>query len=249
MQAACVMRRTFDPRELSSLKVAEGRLVADRMALVKNEGDVRAIQLVRSSGMPFEVLAVGGLDDITRVHLFVYGAREVWEVGDSPSHDLPEPLVARLIAAQVRRLENVQVVALGGVEQDTGRDTLPGLVAAALGWEPFSNALSLSVHDHRARLRQVTDGGTQEIDVALPVCVSADEACGMGSDPSDEYDLIEKLEKRAARTATTADLGITAAEATRPGFSSPPERQARPVVAGGPDVVARVADMIRRFQA
>jgi electron transfer flavoprotein alpha/beta subunit len=249
MQAACVMRRTFDPRELSSLKIADNRIVADRMSLVKNEGDVRAIQLVKSGGTPFQVLTVGDLDDITRVHLFVYGAREVWALGETQSSLLPETQVARMIAAQIAKLDDVQVVALGCVEQDSGRDMLPGLVAARLGWEFFSNVLSLRVENQRAHLEQVTDRGVQAVDVALPICVSADESCGIGSDPSDEYDLIEKLEKREARKTTAADLGVAATDAARPELSSPPERKAQPVVASGPDAVARVADALRRFQA
>ena len=248
MQAVCVMRRTFDPRELSSLRIADNRIVADRVQLVKNEGDVRAIQLVKASGAPFHVLAVGELDDITRVHLFVYGAHEVWEVGAAPSHALDETQVAGLIAAKVRTLDAVQVLALGGVEQDTGRDTLPGLLAAALGWELFSNVLSLRVHEQRALLTQVTDGGTQEIDVALPVCVAADDACSLGDDPSDAYDLIEKLETRASRKITAAELGITAAARAVTELCAPPERQAQPVAASGAASVARVAEMIRRFQ-
>ena len=249
MQAACVMRRTFDPRELSSLQIVDNRIVAERVQLVKNEGDVRAIQLVRSMGVPFQALAVGELDGTTRVHLFVYGAGEVWELGEARSHALDEPQVARMIAAQVKRLGDVQMVALGCVEQDTGRDMLPGLVAAELGWELFSNILSLRVEDQRAHLTQVTDGGTQEIDVALPVCVSADDSCGIGTDPSDEYDLIEELETRGSRKTTAAELGLATAEARLVELSSPPERQPQAVVALGPEPVARVADMLRRFQA
>jgi electron transfer flavoprotein alpha/beta subunit len=248
MQAACVMRRTFNPRDLSSLKIVDNGIVADRVELVKNEGDVRAIQLVKSSGARFQILSIGGLDDVTRVHCFVYGAQEVWELGESRSHRLPEPVVARMLAAQVHKLEDIQVLGLGCVEQDTGRDTLPGLVAAELGWELFSNVVSLRIQDQRAHLTQVTDDGTQEIDVALPVCVSADESCGIGNDPSDEYDLIEKLEKRGARKTTLAELGIATAEAGPSELVNPPERQAQPVVASGPESVGRVAEMLRRFQ-
>ena len=248
MQAACVMRRTFNPRDLSSLKIVDNGIVADRVELVKNEGDVRAIQLVKSSGARFQILSIGGLDDVTRVHCFVYGAQEVWELGESRSHRLPEPVVARMLAAQVHKLEDIQMLGLGCVEQDTGRDTLPGLVAAELGWELFSNVVSLRIQDQRAHLTQVTDDGTQEIDVALPVCVSADESCGIGNDPSDEYDLIEKLEKRGARKTTLAELGIATAEAGPSELVNPPERQAQPVVASGPESVGRVAEMLRRFQ-
>jgi len=248
MQAACVMRRTFNPRDLSSLKIVDNGIVADRVEVVKNEGDVRAIQLVKSSGARFQILSIGGLDDVTRVHCFVYGAQEVWELGESRSHRLPEPVVARMLAAQVHKLEDIQVLGLGCVEQDTGRDTLPGLVAAELGWELFSNVVSLRIQDQRAHLTQVTDDGTQEIDVALPVCVSADESCGIGNDPSDEYDLIEKLEKRGARKTTLAELGIATAEAGPSELVNPPERQAQPVVASGPESVGRVAEMLRRFQ-
>jgi electron transfer flavoprotein alpha/beta subunit len=249
MRAVCLMRRTWDPRELSSLRVVDNRLVAERMHLVKNEGDVRAVQLVKATGMPFDALCVGELDDITRIHLFVYGAREVWEVGESRSHLLREPEVARIVAAQVRRLDDVQLVALGGMEQDTGRRMLPGLLAAALGWELFTSVLSLRVDDARACLTQATDGGTQEVDVALPVCVAADDSCGLGRDPSDEYDLIEKLEKRSARKVTATELGLAPREAALSALSAPPERQAQPVVASGPEVVARVAELIRRVQS
>ena len=121
-----------------------------------------------------------------------------------------------MIAAEVRTLDDIQLVALGCVEQDTGRDMLPGLVAAALGWELFSNVLSLRVNAQRVLLTQVTDRGTQEIDVALPICISADDSCAMGSDPSDEYDLIEKLEKRASRKTAIAELGLATAEAALP---------------------------------
>ena len=55
MHAACVMRRTFDPRELASLQGADNRVVADRVQRVKNEGDVRPVQLLRASGAPFRM--------------------------------------------------------------------------------------------------------------------------------------------------------------------------------------------------
>ena len=249
MQAACVMRRTFDPRELSSLRIAGNQVVADRTQLVKNEGDVRAIQLVKAGGATFHALSVGELDATTRVHLFVYGAEEVWELGAAPSHDLDETQVAASIAAQVRRLEGVQVVAMGCVEQDTGRDMLPGMVAAELGWELFSHVVSLRVDDQRARLSQATDGGTQDIDVALPICVSADDSCAIGSDPSDEYDLIEKLEKRSSRVVPAADLGPAPEGIAPPELSTPPEREPQPVVALGAESVAKVAGMLRPFQA
>ena len=182
-------------------------------------------------------------------HLFVYGAQEVWKSGRSRSHLLPETEVAKMIAAQVRKLDDVQLVALGCVEEDTGREMLPGLVAAELGWELFSNVLSLRVEGQRFVLTQVTDRGTQEIDVAPPICVSADDSCAIGTDPSDEYDLIEKLEKRGSRKTTVAELALATAETSRSELSSPPERQAQPVVASGPPAVGRVAEMIRRFQA
>lgn len=249
MHAACLMRRTFDPRELSSLRIAGREIVADRVQLVKNEGDVRAIQLVKGGGADFDAVSVGELDATTRVHLFVYGAREVWEVGTLSSHALEETQVARMIAAQVRRLEGVQLVAMGCVEQDTGRDMLPGLVAAELGWELFSHVVSIRVDDQRACLTQVTDGGTQEINVALPICLSADDACPVGGDPSDEYDLIEKLEKRASRAVTVADLGIALESGESPELSAPPEREPQPVGALGAESVAKVAEMLRSLQA
>jgi len=248
MQAACVMRRTFDPRELSSLRIAGNRIVADRTQLVKNEGDVRAIQLVKASGAPFHALSVGEVDATTRVHLFVYGAQEVWELGAAPSHALGEAQAARLIAAQVRRLEGVQLIAMGCVEQDTGRDMLAGLLAAELGWELFSHVVSLRIEDQRARLQQVTDGGMQEIDVALPICISADDSCSMGRDPSDEYDLIEKLETRRSRAVSAADLGVAPEEIAGPELSTPPEREPQPVAALGAQSVAKVAEMLRAFQ-
>ena len=165
----------------------------------------------------------------------------------SPPDDRPGRQPA-MIAAHVTALQDVQVAALGCVEQDSGRDMLPGLVAARLGWEFFSHVVSFRVDDHRAHLRQVFDGGTREIDVALPVCVSADDSCPIGNDPSDEYDLIEKLEHRRARKVTAAELGVPATDARRPEFHAPPERQPRPVAASGPEVIARVAEMLRRFQ-
>lgn len=249
MHAACLLRRTFDPRELSSLRAVGNQVVADRVQLVKNEGDVRAIQLVKAGKVPFHAVSVGELDAITRVHLFVYGAQEVWELGSAPSHDLDEERVARMIAAQVRRLDDIQIVAMGATEQDTGRDMLPGLVAAELGWELFSHVVALRVEEQRARVTQVTDLGTQEIDVTLPICVSADDACAIGRDPSDEYDLIEKLEKRTSHGVPMADLGLAGEERARPELSTPPEREPQPVMALGAESVAKVAEMLRRFQA
>ena len=99
MHALCLLRRTFDPRELSSLRIADHQVVADRVQLVKNEGDVRAIQLVKGSGAAFEAASIGELDATTRVHLFVYGAEEVWELGAAPAHGLEEAQMARMIAA------------------------------------------------------------------------------------------------------------------------------------------------------
>ena len=64
----------------------------------------------------------------------------------------------------------------------------------------------VTVEGDPARLRQVVDGGIQEIDATPPVCISADESCDKGPDPSDEYDLIEKLDQRRPQVYIEAKI-------------------------------------------
>lgn len=199
MTALTIVRRCLDPRFLGSLQLEEGRVLADRIPLAENEGDVRAMSLAASSGIAWEALSPTPLAATERARIRVRGAEVVYEPPSAVPCDEKES--ARAIASWMdSRPDSVDLLLLGESEQDTGHRLLPGYLAAELGWNLVRGALSLEVTpDGRIQVRVREEDGVRTVSAPRPLVVVAHESAPMGRDPSDDWDRLEALESEPPR--------------------------------------------------
>ena len=242
MKAICIVRKARDIRYLSSLKVVGTHLEGDRIPCVVNEGDVRAIGLLKSGGLPWTAIAPEPLDNTIRTHLWVRGAETVLELSGSAVIDSDEMELACRIATWIRSQgSEVQLVALGESEQDSGRRLLPALLAAELGWNIVRGVSAVTIHNDIASLIVDTDAQAK-LEATLPLVLVAQESVDLGADPSDEFDLIEKFEKNPAQLISVSAQKLPLAQLRS--LETPRARQTQPVRPLKAEEIAQVAEQL-----
>ena len=241
MKSICIMRKARDVRFIASLKVVGTRIEGDRIPLVANEGDVRAIGIVKAANLPWTALAPEPLDNTIRTHLWVRGAETVIELKGSESIETTELELAARIASYVQAQGDVNLIAVGETEQDSGRRLLPALLAAELGWNVVRGVTSLEIVGDIAKLKLDTDTKA-ELDVQLPVLIVANESASLGGDPSDKFDLIEKFEKTPAQLVSTN--AVLHAQPKLMGIELPPSRKTQVVCPLKDDEVIQVIEQL-----
>lgn len=249
MKIIALVRLTYEPKEVAELTLGGGKIQAGRVNYALNEGDIKGIQLIKSLKSPFDAISVGVLNNIARVHTFVRGAENIFEVGEQYAHNYEESILATMIAAQIKSIGGVQVIVCSPVEQDSGRGLLPGLLAAKLGFELFASVKKISEKDGAVLIEQQLESGVQSFLVKGPIVICPDETCSMGDDPSDAFDLIEKLEKKETKKVKAEQLLGGEKSAVETNLDVPKVQAAQPVVPYSKDVVKKVLDLIKPFSS
>jgi len=199
MKIVSIQRLTYDPKEIIDLSLDGGAVKQGRVGLALNEGDIKGIALIKPLDISFDVISIGELDNTTLTHTFVRGAKEIYELGSERANQVsPQEIISPLIA-QIKKIEDAQIIVCSSIEQDTGDDLLPNLIAAQLNWDIFHKVLSIQKEGERFTIEQEIDGGVQTFTLAAPFVLCPNEACELGDDPSDDYDLMEEYENRTAQ--------------------------------------------------
>lgn len=245
MKTIAIMRLTFDPKDVGDLTLDAGKIKGGRAAIALNEGDIKAINLVKSLGS-CEAISVGLLDAKSRVHTFVRGADEIHVFGDYPSRDYDEVTLANLLAEQIKAVGGVQVIALSPFEQDSGRGMLAGLLAAKLGCELFVNVKKVENQNGALLLEQQQELGVQQFSIKETVVICPDESCSMGDDPADAFDLIEKFEKKEVKKVPV-NIASLSKKMEDGVFEVPPELVSQAAVALSSEVVQKVVALVKPF--
>lgn len=247
MKIIALVRMTYEPKEVAELTLSGGKIQAGRVTYSLNEGDIKGIQLIKSLKSPFDAISVGVLSNIARVHTFVRGAENIFEIGDQFAHSYDESVLASMLAAQIKASGGVQVVVCSPVEQDSGRGLLPGILAAKLNYELFPCVKKISEKDGALVIEQQLDTGVQSFQVKGPVVICPDESCAMGDDPSDAFDLIEKLEKKETKKIKADQLIGGEKSLVESSLDVPTVQAAQPVVPYSKDVVKKMLELIKPF--
>lgn len=246
MKTIALVRLTYEPKEVAELSLVAGKIQAGRVTYSMNEGDIKGIQLIKSLKSPFDAISIGVLSNIARVHTFVRGAENIFEIGEQFAHHYEETVLASMIAAQVKAVGGVQMIVCSPVEQDSGRGLLPGILAAKLGFELFVGVKDISENDGAVVLEQQLDAGVQKFQVKGPIVICPDESCAMGDDPSDAFDLIEKLEKKETKKIKADQLLNGEKSVIEISLDVPTVQAAQPVVPYSKDVVKKILEIIRK---
>ena len=116
-------------------------------------------------------------------------------------------------------------------------------MADALSIPSVSSILKLEIEDNKATVTREIDGGTEVIEVSLPVVLTAQKGLNVPRYPSMMG--IMKAKKKEIKVLTLADLGISAADLTPKmnitKFSLPSARS------GGKKVTGEAADAVREL--
>ncbi len=227
MKAVIVQRVTLEPKEIAELTVLSNVIQQGRVSLSLNEGDLKCIQLVK--GKDFDVIQVGDLDNIKKVHTFVRGAKEIYELGGVYPYQISEEKIAEAVVAQIRKLGDIDLVLLSPVEQDSGRNGLPGLLAGKLNWDLYNDVQSLKVEGDQLVIEQCLEEGVQTLQISRPSVLTSFEGCEIGDDPSDQYDLVEKLEKKETVKIALESLVSKVTEAKINSLVLPKDPESQPV--------------------
>jgi electron transfer flavoprotein alpha/beta subunit len=246
MIAVNLIRMTMDPKDSDSLILDGEKVTQLRPILELNESDIKAMTLIKGAKLTLKTLSIGPLDNIIRTHTFVRGAETIEELGTTFVWELPEEAWAHVIAQRLLNEPQIAMFGCGSNEQDSGRTALAGLVAGALNWEFFSGVIAIEPQDHGFSITQETDEGTQTLFCDSPFVFTPSESCELGDDPSDEYDLMEKLEKKTSTKISDADCKKIALTAplTKECYANIPTKPAQEVLVGSPEVVARICDLL-----
>ena len=247
MKILALVRLTYEPKEVSELNLDSGKIHAGRVSLTLNEGDVKGIQLINSMKAPFDAISIGVLDNISRVHTFVRGAGNIFELGEQLAHSYNESALASLVVSQVKSIGGVQLVVCSPIEQDSGRGLLPGVLAAKLGWELFINVTKIIEKEGAFLIEQQLESGRQSYLVKGPIVICPDETCVAGDDPSDAFELIEKLDKKETQKISSEKLLSAEKPAIEISLELPPTQAAQPVVSFSDEVVKKVLALIKPF--
>jgi len=247
MKIIALVRLTFDPKEVVELTLAAGEIQAGRTSLSLNEGDIKGIQLIKGLKKPFDAISIGQLDNTTRVHTFVRGANAIYEIGSVLAGRYAEEDLATMITSQIKNMGGAQMIVCSPIEQDSGRGLLPGILAAKLGYELITGVKSVSEKGNDLLVEQVLENGKQTLVVNGPVVLCPDESCELGDDPSDSFDLIEKLEKKESVKVAAETLLGGSKSGVEIMLEVPAPVAAQPTVPYTADALKKIVSLVKPF--
>jgi electron transfer flavoprotein beta subunit len=180
-------------------------------------------------------------------HALAMGADEALLLCDPAFEQLDTQGAARVLAAAVRRIGEVDLLVFGRQTLDNGAGLTPAQTARLLGWPMLSLAGSIKVAGTQVTVERVIEEGRQTVSAGLPVVISVVQSIGEPRYPS--FMGIRKASKAEIPAWMLADLGIPIPTALvqRTALLGPPARgSACEIIAGeGADEIAdKLADKI-----
>jgi electron transfer flavoprotein beta subunit len=180
-------------------------------------------------------------------HALAMGADDAILLSDPAFEMLDTQGAARVLAAAIQKLGNVDLAVFGRQTLDNGAGLTPAQTARILGWPMLSLAGSIRIENGGIRVERVIEEGRQTVSAKLPATISVVQSIGEPRYPS--FMGIRKASKAEIPVWSLADLGIAAPGALvqRTALASPPVRNAACEIISGdtPDEIAdKLADKI-----
>ncbi|UJW35687.1 electron transfer flavoprotein subunit beta/FixA family protein [Saccharothrix sp. AJ9571] len=204
---------TYSERKLSESDHTLDRESADAVLDEINERAVEEALKIKEAGEgEVTVLAVGPdrATDAIRKALSM-GADKAIHVSDPALHGSDLLATAKVIAAAVRKVGNVDLVIAGNEASDGRGGAVPAIVAELLGLPQLTHARQLTVEGTTVKVdRETADEGLTHLEASLPALVSVTEKINEPRYPS--FKGIMAAKKKPVETLTVADLGVDAGE-------------------------------------
>lgn len=176
-------------------------------------------------------------------HALAMGADDAILVSDEAANQLDTVGAARILAAAIKKIGDVDMVVFGRQTLDNGAGITPAQTARVLGWPMLGLAGQIKAGDGSVTVERVIEEGRQTVSAKLPAVISVVQSIGEPRYPS--FMGIRKASKAEIPVWSLADIGIDAPEAVvaRSELASPPVRDtAVDIIAG--DSPAEIADKL-----
>ena len=204
-----------------------------RMAAGEDDPAALAAAFAIAAGSGGEVLGLT-VGDGDASWALARGVEQAWSVADAPSLT-DNAATARIIAAAVRHLGEVDVVVIGDSRQDPG---VPVALAGELGWPAMVGLTSASAVDARLQVTRKVGDSAQTILLPTPAVVGIAAESDVDRAPGMKELLAAR--KRPLTRISLADLGVAPDDLESLGCAKPNSTPAR-VFEGDP---ARTADQL-----
>ncbi|MCZ7536786.1 MAG: electron transfer flavoprotein subunit beta/FixA family protein [Acidimicrobiia bacterium] len=185
----------------------EGKLILDES---DSYGVEMALQLVEAAGGGEVVLvSMAPNDEVSglRTALAMGAARAVL-VSDPALAGSDSLSTSKVIAKSIERVGDVDLVLTATESSDGYAGTVPGQVAALLGWPALTFAKHVETGDGKVKIQRQTEAGYDTVEASLPAVVSV--TAGVVEPRYPSFKGIMAAKNKPVDAVTAADLGLGA---------------------------------------
>ncbi len=152
---------------------------------------------------------------------------------------------AKVLAAAVKRIGEVDLVLTATESTDGYTGTVPAQLGELLGWPSLTFARAIEIADGKVKIERQTEKGYNEVEATLPAVVSV--TAGVVEPRYPSFKGIMAAKNKPVDEVTVADLGIDAGEVGFGGanqevvdVSAAPEREAGEIIEDEGDAHERI---------
>jgi len=199
---------TYSERKLSDSDHTLDRDSADAVLDEINERAIEeALVIKEAHDGEVTVLSVGPerATDAIRKALSM-GADKAVHVVDDSLHGSDLLQTAKVLAAAIRTVENVDLVIAGNEASDGQGGAVPAVLAELLGFPQLTHARQVTVEGDTVKVTRETDEGLTHLEATLPAVLSVGEKINEPRYPS--FKGIMAAKKKPVETLSVADLGV-----------------------------------------
>jgi electron transfer flavoprotein beta subunit len=199
---------TYSERKLSDSDHTLDRDSADAVLDEINERAIEeALVIKEAHDGEVTVLSVGPerATDAIRKALSM-GADKAVHVVDDSLHGSDLLQTAKVLAAAIRTVENVDLVIAGNEASDGQGGAVPAVLAELLGFPQLTHAREVTVDGDTVKVTRETDEGLTHLEATLPAVLSVGEKINEPRYPS--FKGIMAAKKKPVETLSVADLGV-----------------------------------------
>ena len=210
MNIIVYIKQTFDT-EAKIVLDGSGKIDANGVSLIINPYDEYAIEegirLKETLGGEVTVVTIGGerAQEAIRTALAM-GVDKAVLVSDPTLENSDEWTNAEVLAKAVSLIP-YDIILAGRIAIDDGASQIAVRLAEILNVPSISSVLKLNITGTQATVTREIDGGTEIIEVSLPVVITAQKGLNDPRYPS--LAGIMKAKKKPLKTLSLADLGLS----------------------------------------
>ena len=236
------------PDSEAKVKAEGGKVSWGDAPLVINPFDEYAVegalQQKEASGGTVTALCIGPESAREALkHALAMGADEAILVSDPALNEIDTVGAARVLAAAIQKIGDVDMVVFGRQTLDNGAGVTPAQTARILGWSMLGLAGQIKVQDGGVTVDRVIEEGRQTVSAKLPAVVSVVQSIGEPRYPS--FMGIRKASKATIPVWSLSDIGVSAPEPVvkRIDLMNPPVQETSIEIITG-ETPAEIADKL-----